>query len=336
MIAYDRLSQIIPADQALANKALSVSLQQLAGVQNLTLPVLANTISQLETTRDLPLVTALTTAVPSYVSDYYKNHLGAGDGKPVLITNVLGLAAGWVATDAFTETVAIFSTMDLTYLTLIYQTMAHLVAGDYSYADPDYPGDGITYVIIPAGLPAAGTYYPDVIPNPPPNEPPPNYITVVSAEDKAMSVLITDAQAECAHLVSIYPSQTSQLNTLWTGMCQQVVTEKLLQPKVGINFSQLVNNTNTVYSFIESLGTYGTDTQVGGMAWFIENVADLNTFAGQSMVAALRQGRNMPLLNNAGIQTSTTIPLTPNPPLAQANLIPSTYTAQQAANTVVK
>ena len=334
MIAYDRLSQIIPADWALANKALSVSLQQLAGVTNITLPILANAVEPLETTRDLPLVTALPTAVPPYVYNWYKNNLGAGNGNPVLITDVLGLAAGWVAADAFTETVAIFETMDLSYLTLIYQTMANLVAGDYSYPDPTYPGDGITYVIIPGGLPAAGTYYPDVIPNP--DTPPPNFIVTVSAEDKAMAVLLSDAQAECANLVTIYPDQTTQLNNLWNGMCQQIITEKILQPKVGINFSTLTNSVNSVYSFIESLNTYGTDTQSGGMAWFIENVADLSTFAGQAMVACLRQGRNLPALNSAGIQTSTTIPLDPNPPLAQANLIPSTYTAEQAANIVVK
>lgn len=37
MIALDRLQQIIPADQALANKALATSLAQVGGISKLTL-----------------------------------------------------------------------------------------------------------------------------------------------------------------------------------------------------------------------------------------------------------------------------------------------------------
>jgi hypothetical protein len=54
MIAYDRLSQIIPPDMALANKALQVSLQQISGISEMNLPTLANTVSVMQTTKDLP------------------------------------------------------------------------------------------------------------------------------------------------------------------------------------------------------------------------------------------------------------------------------------------
>jgi hypothetical protein len=76
MIAYDRLSQIVPAEQALAAKALATSLQTIAGITNTTLPVLANTVVNLQTTNNLPLITALTQAVPSSVSDYLSNIAG--------------------------------------------------------------------------------------------------------------------------------------------------------------------------------------------------------------------------------------------------------------------
>ena len=69
MIAYDRLSQIVPPDWALASKALSVSLQQIAGVAVQTLPDLANAVVQQQTTQDLPLISALTTAVPPSVAE---------------------------------------------------------------------------------------------------------------------------------------------------------------------------------------------------------------------------------------------------------------------------
>ena len=64
MIAYDRLSQIIPGDQALAWKAIQVSLQQVKGIVDLELPDLAVAFSGTETTKDLDLISALTEPVP--------------------------------------------------------------------------------------------------------------------------------------------------------------------------------------------------------------------------------------------------------------------------------
>ena len=51
MIAYDRLSQIMPSDIALANKALSVSLEQVGGIQTKTLPEFAATVSAVTTNK---------------------------------------------------------------------------------------------------------------------------------------------------------------------------------------------------------------------------------------------------------------------------------------------
>ncbi len=328
MIALDRLQQIIPADQALANKALATSLQQLTGISIQTLPTFSNVVANMETTRDLPLITALQTPVPTSVANYYKNTLAKGHGPngSILITDILGLAGGWVATDAFTGTVAIFKTMDLTYLTLIYQTMADALNGDYGPADAGP-------IIIPPGYPGAGTYIGTEIPPEPPDVTPTYDPTAI---DLAMAVLISDAQAEIIHLTVIYPTQTTELNTLWDNMAVQVETEQTLQPIANIDFATLTDNVNSVYSLIYSLPNYGNDTQVGGMAWFIEAVADITTFTGQAVIACLRQGRNAPLLSSVGIQTTTTIPVDPNPPPEQAVLIPSTYSATEAANVVIK
>ena len=116
MIAYDRLSQIIPADQALAAKAVATSLQQIAGVTNMTLPVLANAVGNLQTTNNLPLITALTQAVPTSVSDYLSNIAGTA-GNSVVICDVLGIAAGYQVTDYFLNTVSTFANTNIAYLT---------------------------------------------------------------------------------------------------------------------------------------------------------------------------------------------------------------------------
>ena len=329
MIAYDRLSQIVPADQALATKALATSLQQISGITNMTLPVLANAVVNLQTTNNLPLISALTQAVPSNVSSYLSNIAGT-DGTSVVICDVLGIAAGYQVTDGFINTVSTLANTNVANLTTVYQTMNSVVGNVY--------GDPINGpVTIPGGQPAAGIYYATG-----------NVGNVTAtAADAAMTGtggdtpptgpgLIPVATNTIATIASTSSAQVAALNSYFNSMAAQVTQEQTLQSAAQIDFGNLIANNNpTVYSLIYSLPTYGTQTEQGGMAQFWEGVANIDTFTGQAVVATLREGVNLAFLGNAGIQTNSVVPSNPNPPLAQANLIPATYTASQAANTVV-
>lgn len=335
MIAYDRLSQIIPADQALAAKALATSLQQIAGITNMTLPVLANTVINLQTTNNLPLISALTQAVPASVANYLSNIAGT-NGTPVGVCDVLGIAAGYQVTDNFLNTIATLATTNVAYLTTVYQTMNSVVGNVY--------GDPVNGpVTIPSSQPAAGTYYANIG-----NVGNVSNVVLSSAADSAMTGtggdtpptgpgLLPVATIEIGNIANNSSAQVATLNSYFTSMCAQVVQEKNLQAKAQIDFANLIpNNSPTVYSLINSLPTYGRQTEQGGMAQFWEGVADISTFTGQALVAALREGQNLSLLGNAGVQTNATVPDAPNPPIPPANLIPSTYTAQQAANLIVR
>jgi hypothetical protein len=55
---------------------------------------------------------------------------------------------------------------------------------------------------------------------------------------------------------------------------------------------------------------------------------------GQAIIAVMRQGQNNASLNAAGVLTQSDIPLIPNPPLQEANLISSTYTVAQAISQI--
>lgn len=331
--SVNRLQQIIPADQALANRALAVSLAQINGITNTTLPSFSATVTAMQTTRDLPLITALTTAVPPTVADYYTTTLAVGNGPNgnIRIVDIIGLAGGWVATDAFVRTVEIFATMNLTQLTLIYQTMLGVLDGTYdSGVDPD----GYTIITIPGGLPGAGTYNPITAPNP---SPPPANIEVTSAADQAMAVLISAAQAEIANLQILYPDQCGELNSLWNSMAEQVLEEQTLQPLVNLNFANLqANNRTSIYSFILGLPSYGVQTEQGGLSWLLEAMADLTNLGGEAIIGCLREGRNQTALSGSGIYTNTRIPADPNPPPPRADLIPSEFTEDEAINLVVK
>ena len=335
MIAYDRLSQIIPSDQALAAKALATSLQQITGITNMTLPVLANAVGNLQTTNNLPLISALTQAVPTSVANYLSNIAGT-NGTSVMVCDVLGIAAGYQVSDNFLNTVSTFANTNITYLTTVYQTMNSVVGNVY--------GDPVNGpVTIPVGQPAAGTYYASIG-----NVGNVSNVVLSSAADSAFTGtggdtpptgpgLLPVATNAIVNIASASSAQVAVLNSYFTSMAAQVVQEKNLQTKAQIDFANLIpNNSPTIYSLIYSLPTYGRQTEVGGMAQFWEGVADISTFTGQAVVATLREGVNLSRLGNAGIQTNSLVPSAPNPPLAQANLIPSTYTAQQAANLIVR
>lgn len=329
MITLDRLQQIIPADQALANKALSVALGQVAGIANVPLPIFAVTVKNQQTTRDLPLITALPTAVPPSVANYYTSTLAVGNGPngTIRIADVIGLAGGWVATDAFVQTVEIFSTMNLTTLTTIYETMYYACNGDYG----DITAGPLT---IPSGLPCAGTYVGTEIPPVPPEIDPTYDPTALSL---AMACLTGAAATEINNLEATYPTQTTELNSLWNSMAQQIAQENTLQAVVNLDYTELQANSRTsIYSFIYSLPTYGLDNKVGGVAWLLENMADLTSLSGEAVVGCLRQGHNQVFLNSSGIYTNLNIPADPDPPAADAELLPSTYTEAEAANLVVK
>jgi hypothetical protein len=305
MIAYDRLSQIVPADQALASKALATSLQQISGITNMTLPVLANTVVNLQTTNNLDQISALTQAVPANVASYLSNIAGT-NGTPVGVCDVLGIAAGYQVTEYFLNTVSTFANTNIAYLTTVYQTMNSVVGNVYG-------NPVVGPITIPSGQPAAGTYYSATS----------NAVVTTTAADVAMigtggdtpptgPGLIPTAQTEIGNIAATSSAQVATLNSYFTSMAAQVVQEQNLQTAAQIDFANLIaNNSPTVYSLINNLPSYGRQTETGGMAQFWEGVANISTFTGQAVVATLREGVNQTALNAAGIQTNAVVPSTP-------------------------
>ena len=308
MIALDRLSQIIPADQALANKALSVSMQGITGITNLTLPGLASTVANVQTNFGLPAVNAQTSAVSANTAAYFNNNLAKGSGPngTLVIEDILGTAAGYVSTDAMTSTVSTLATMNTAYLLSCYTTMYNCITGVYTDAtDPTQ-----VLVVIPAGLPGAGTYGPYATAN-------------LAINDAFTTGLIPATNSAIANVVSAYPTQTTTLNTNFTNMINQLVKEKNLQTKANLDFAQLIaNSQESIYGLVFALPGYGQDTQVGGTAQFFESLAVMTNLSGQSIVAVLRQGQTS--IAGTGVGTNNNIPAA-GAPAPQAPLIPSQY-----------
>ena len=314
MITYERLSKIIPADQALACKAMTVSLQQIKNIDTLSLPQLAAAFVGTVTTKDLDQINALTTAVPPDVAQFYTDYYatGTGTGNTLVLTDLLGAAVGVTYIDQLNNVVTTINSLNslgaLANLITIYTRMENTVNGVY--------GNAITGpVTIPAGY-GAGTY--------------------ANADIAFSNALISNAVVEIGNIVTAYPTQTTSLNTEFNTMAQKIISENDNLTLATINIAELTTDDRSpVMSFVESLPGYGVNKEENGPAWFLEQVADITTLGGQAIVGCLREGQNLAILNNVGIGVDTNIPSDPSSPIPVANLIPSTYTESQAANLVV-
>jgi hypothetical protein len=307
MTALDRLSQIIPPDIALANKALSVSMLQITGIAAMKLPAFANTVSNVQTTYGLPLITNATSAVPPNSANAIIGKLGVGTSNngTITIADAMGTIAGVVSANALANTIEITSTMNLSNLANIYINMTATANGSY--------GD-ITSgpIVIPSG-PANGTYD--------------NLNAAFNGQEISgniggIGLIPATTSNVIPTIVSTYPTQTANLNSNWSNMATQLNLEKSIQASADINFANLIpNSTSSIYSFIFSLPTYGQDTTVGGTSQFIEAVADKTTIGGEAIIATLRQGQSN--ISSSAIKPSINVPANPNPPPAQATLLPA-------------
>jgi hypothetical protein len=312
MITYQRLSLIIPPDQALACKAIQVSLQQIKNIINMSLAQLSSAFINMQTTRDLDLISSLTTAVPSSVAAFYANTYATGTGPngTLVITDLLGAAVGVPFTSDLTNVTTTINSMTsagiLTTLTGTYVQMKNTVNGVYDIGNT---------VVIPSG-PAAGTY---------------------GNADAALNALITVAAAEVAGIETAYPTQSDVLNSNFISMAANLSSELTNLSLASIDIANLsTTGRGPIMSLVQSLPDYGINTEQNGPTQFLESVADLNTQGGQAIVACLREGKNVSVLDASGAGQDTVIPSTPSSVPPRANLIPSTYTEAEAANLVVK
>jgi hypothetical protein len=312
MITYQRLSLIVPPDQALACKAIQVSLQQIKNINNLSLAQLSTAFINMQTTKDLDLISSLTTAVPPSVAAFYANTYATGTGPngTLVLTDLLGAAVGVPFTSDLTNVTATISSMTtagiLNTLIIIYTRMQNTVDGVYDSHDS---------VVIPPG-PGAGTY---------------------DNADDALTALIGVAAAEVTAIESAYPTQSSVLNSNFISMAANLNTENINLSLASIDIANLdPNGRGPIMSLVQNLPDYGINTEQNGPAQVLESVADLTTQGGQAIVACLREGKNVSVLDAAGAGQDTVIPSTPSSVPPRANLIPSTYSEAESANLVVK
>lgn len=320
MITYDRLKLIIPEDQALACKAIATSLQQLKSIADSTLPQLGAAYSAIETTANLGNINALTQPIPESTANFYANNYATGSGPngTLYLTDVIGFPVG--GTDGvYTSAVSnIFNTMNalqtgnkFTTLQGVYDLMYNVNIGTY--------GNPVTGpVTLPLVIPSGNVY--------------------ANATVCYANYLIPQATIATNNIISANPADVANLNAETDYLASSVVLEVDALFDVGIDLFNLgTGGRLATTSFVQSIGSeYGKDQTLNGPAWYLEQVSDTSTLAGQSVIAVMREGRNATVLSDAGIGVDALIPDTPQNPPGPAPLIPSTISEGDAINSVVQ
>jgi len=342
MTTYNTLKKIIPADQALANQALSRSLRQVKDIFDTDLPEVSAAVSALESNKDLNLINALTTPIPSAITTFVNTSLatGTGPGNTLTTNDMIGIASGAtvnselpVVTEVLTELADIGALDPLTanggssgsVTNGLYTLMSYALIGAYSNAGN--VGDTTT-------IPNT-TYYtgPQVFGN------------VELAFSTAGTGLIARANSWISNIAANNASLASQANQATDACAQQLVLNVDNCIAAGIDIGNVVNDpananliansVSTALGLASQLHDIGLDVSTGGAAQFFENIANTSTITGQAVIASMREGRNIAVLNAAGIQLDTQlVDVNANTTVAN-NLQDAQYTVAQARANIV-
>lgn len=335
MSEYDRLKKVIPPDLALANQALSRSLLQVKRISTKNLPTIANTLVALESNSTLDLINDLDTPLPSAVSNFWANVFatGTGPGNTITVDDAIGIAGGNTVNTQMPTVIENLQTLtdaaQLVSLTAnvgnalsanngIYTQMQYCLANAY--------GTGPT--VVPASIYWAGGTFSDL-------------------DDAFANGLIPAANSAITSINSTNSTLTGNINLAWTTMAQQIQINQDNLSAAGIDIGNVVigdwaNSNIAADQQSVSLGigarlhSIGQDITQGGSAQFFESVANVNSVAGQAVIASMREGRNIRLFRSGGLGIDTQLSdRNPTPALIDPTLS-AQYTPDQArANIIV-
>jgi hypothetical protein len=327
MSTYSQLRQIIPADQALSNKALQAAFEQIKTIFDSSLPLVAGATVGLESNVGLNLINALTEPLPANVIAYFTSTFATGTGKDglFLLTDFIGTPTGRVHNEALANTTAILTAMTAAgaFSTLtdpttgVYTVMATTASGAYTSCteiDPGPPPVISCTTTIPGGLPGAGSYTAD---------------SASASIQLAFTNGLTPAMISAVNtIISNNTTNVAQTTTNFNNISQQIDLEDTNLALAGVVQADLVVGQQP-FSLVTGLPTDGRDTTEGGAAYVMQSLAT-NTQGGQAIISTMREARNQDRLSAAGITTDIIVSDEVAEP--QADLGTGQYTVAQATS----
>lgn len=332
----EELRGIVPDDIAVSNGALSRSFLQIKGIQDTSTGRLAEAVTNMENLKDLPDLQAqqqyVTPGVIEFWEDFYGSDydipLNTGNNNTLVLSDVIGWAGGYNSGKPINDNNPLYDNLqaqgafdEFTQNQGIYETIQEFCQGTFgpvnTATDPDPPA---WEVEIPAGWAAAGVYGP--------------FATEEEAfEDAWLNGIIPFTALANVDIYNNYSEAQTVYNNEITWQ-DQLGREYLNRQRMDLNVQDIRPSNNVAMSFAESLPTYGTQTYFGGPAMWLERVVDGTSLGGQSVIAAMREGRNAKRLSSAGLQQDG--PINTEGLQYPGDLAPNQYDEQEANDLVIR
>jgi hypothetical protein len=309
----DELGKIIPPQDAVANKAIQLALQQVTGIATPDLPQLAETIQGFAPDQwninDEYIENSFTTYdntiyqsqqdVPAGIditdTDYWEpTSLGGVSsmaGLPLIQAQTTPVNSS--VTDYFSNNVATGSGPNGVITT--YDVLGLAIDSNNFAAQLATATAAIDALQTAGSLNTLNTAYTDIL---------------LAGNDAAVLTQITNANNAIAAL-SASPYVTT-LNTAWNYMANYMNIEKGYQNSAGVDyFNLLAGEKSSIYGFVQNLPQYAQLTAAEDACQFLQNIADTTTLGGQAIIGAMREARNKPRLQNTGLGLANQIPADP-------------------------
>jgi len=293
---------VMPKDVCDANVAFRRSLQQVKNISAMNSTSFGTTISQLESNYGLDAINSLTQALPADTHEFYTNTFAANSASN--IAEFIGSPAGIVHTEQ---------------LSIVNENIAYLNAqGALDEITTDFTNlaafcntvlDGIT----PVSIPGYSSYL---------------------DHDSGIAAVLVGVTTKISTLTTNYPTQVAALNGAYNEIAAHINTEQRNLTSAGIDFSETIGTPSSIQNLVSNLHSFGTQSERRGIAEVLEKTADLSTRAGQALVAALREGRNLQKLDSIGIQTDM-LPPNVTQPTDSADISQGKYSLTEALNSVI-
>lgn len=151
----------------------------------------------------------------------------------------------------------------------------------------------------------------------------------------AVGQVLTGTDDSTSAIVASGTTIVSGGGTKWqVNISQQTTTDLAFTAVPLVDFSDLKGTNTVAIQFAENLHRYGNDTSVGGVAQYLEGIADTSSLGGQSVIAAMREGRNIARLENAGLADDLSFDQYGTQP--QAELSSGQNTKEEALDQLIK
>jgi len=330
----NNLINLVPDDVAVANGALSRSLQQIKNISQTDSESFSNSLTSMESLKDLDLIEDQPVYVTEDVRNYWiENYgldnstgiaLGTGNAGQLKVSDVIGFAAGFNSAAPITKNAQLLAEMEadgelgaLTDPKGVYDTIEKFCNGDFGPTENE-SGTAWT-VVITSGYVGEGTY------------------SAATEEESFENAWINGIVPGIKTVIASFASNSRvvEINTNSERWNEQLAREYLNQTRADNQDLTAVRASDDVaINLATNLPTLGQDNSDGGTAEILERIVDFSSLSGQSTIAAMREGRNLQKLGAANIQRDAPIDTTgvEDP----AVLVASIYTPQEAKNKLIK